>query len=205
MTPPHLDPARTAALFMDFQHDVCARGGRMVSQDAAVLARFAAAIDQAARLQAATRAAGLPLLHVRHAMDPGYPQWRGLPHHSGMHRYVQAQGAFLEGDPGAEIVPALAPRPGEAVLRKHTLSPFASTDLAARLAAAGCDTVLLAGVVTHYVILATAFDAYDRGLRVVVASDACASGTEERHAVALAILGPVADLVSVDDLAAILA
>jgi len=43
-----IDPARTSFLFLDFQKDVCDKGGGMVNQDAEVLFRFSAARKNAA-------------------------------------------------------------------------------------------------------------------------------------------------------------
>jgi len=190
-----LDRARTAALFLDFQHDVCAPGGRMVSQTDEVLARFAAAVGEAARVLAAARAAGVTVLHVRHAFAPGYPELSQLAEKTGMQRTVIERRAFVDGEEGAEIVAPLRPLAGEPVLRKTTISPFRSTDLGERLARSGLDTVVLCGVVTHYVVLTTGVEAQDRGLRVLVVRDACSSGDLVRHDTALAILRPLAHVV----------
>lgn len=191
-----LDPTRSALLCMDFQRDVCAPGGRMVSDDPATLARFAGAIERAVSLRAACRERGVRVAHVRHVFSPGYPELEGKAL-AGMQRYVKQKGAFLDGDPGSEIVSELAPAAGETIHRKQTISPFESGSLASWLSTEGIDTLVLCGFVTHYVVLATALSAHDRGLRVVVASDACASGTPERHDVALAILGPLAEVSDV--------
>lgn len=200
-----LDRDRSALLLLDFQRDVCAPGGRMLSPDPEVQARFAAAIATAATILAAARAARLRTIHVRHAFAPGHPELLGLRHRTGMQRYMIGQGAFVDGAPGSEIVAPLVPIAGEAVLRKTTISPFASTDLGERLAAAGVETVVLTGFVTHYVVYTTAVAASDLGLRVVVVRDACASANPETHATVLSVLGPIAELRDAAELVAALA
>lgn len=88
-----------------------------------------------------------------------------------------------------------APGTGRVRDPKKTLSPFGSTELGWWLRKRGIDTIVLSGVVTHYVILATALSAYDLGFNVVVAKDCCMSGSKENHEVALNILKPISRLV----------
>lgn len=190
--------AHVALILLDFQRDVCEEGGKMVSSSPEVMSRFSAARAQARRLLDHVR--GLPnpyVVHVTHQFEPGYPELFGAPL-NGMSRHVITQGAFVSGTPGAEIVEELRPEAGETVLRKTAISAFETTDLATRLQRRHINCVLLCGTVTHYAVLATALSAADKGFRVVVASDACASGSPERHEAALGILAPLADVASVD-------
>ncbi len=190
-------PGRTAVLFLDFQVDVCAPGGRMVSQEPAVLERFAAARKAAGHvLDTLRRRDPRPhYLHVAHGWPRGYPALQGARLH-GMQRYIQETGAFQQGEPGSAFVPELATRDGDAVLWKQTISAFSGTPLAAWLAQRGVDTVALAGVVTHYAVLGAALSAADLGYRTLVLSDCCASADPARHDTALGILGPLAEIVT---------
>ena len=98
------------------------------------------------------------------------------------------------GDPDAEIIPTLAPAPGEPVLRKTTYDAFLGTPLASILAERGCTQVLVTGVLTHICCETTARSAFCRGFEVYVAADATASSSEERH---LGSLFSMADCVAV--------
>jgi len=199
-----LEAARTAALFIDFQVDVCGAGGRMVRQDASVLDRFQAARDQAARLlQHVREVPGVFVVHVVHLFDPGYPELAGA-HLHGMFRTVMSQGAFVQGSAGAAVVPELAPREGETLLRKTSISVFETTDLDVRLRRRDVATVVICGVVTHYAVLGATLSASDRGYRVVVPEDGCSSGSTERHESALAVMQPLAEVTRVDDVIAAL-
>jgi acyl-CoA reductase-like NAD-dependent aldehyde dehydrogenase len=61
------------------------------------------------------------------------------------------------------------------VVHKTHFSGFQGQDLEQSLRAAGCDTVILAGVHLHACVRATALDAYQKGWRVLIATDAMAS------------------------------
>ena len=165
----------------------------MVSQEPEVLARFARCRAVAGDLLAAARRHEVPRFHVFHAFDPGYPELN-RDRLSGMASYMVDQGAFVRGTPGAEIVSEVAPSADEPQLRKTSISPFHTTDLAVRLQRAQVDTVIIAGVVTHYAVLAATMDAVDRGYHAIIVADACASGNPQRHETALAILAPLADI-----------
>ncbi|MDW8065537.1 MAG: cysteine hydrolase [Anaerolineae bacterium] len=82
----------------------------------------------------------------------------------------------LEGSPQTEILPELGPEPTDYVIRsKKRLSAFYGTDLEILLRIHRIETVILAGINTNTCVLCTAFDAFNRDLRVVVAEDAVAS------------------------------
>jgi biuret amidohydrolase len=125
-------------------------------------------------LVTAFRAAGLPIVFTRLAAPPGGSA------------SLSAYGGTLPpaDSPEAQVLPALAPPAStttETVLLKHTLSPFAGTDLDARLARLGVRTLVLAGVMTGWSVELTAREAADRGYGVQVASDACPGETYEVH------------------------
>ena len=60
--------------------------------------------------------------------------------------------------------------------------------------------MLLCGVSTLLVVVASAFAAADEGFDVVVVADCCAAPTPEAQACALAQLGIIAGVVTVSDL-----
>lgn len=85
---------------------------------------------------------------------------------------------LVAGEPLAEIVPELAPGPGEVVLEKQYASAFFGTPLASLLNARGIDTVILTGCSTSGCVRATAVDGMQHGFRVIVPR-ACVA---DRHA-----------------------
>jgi nicotinamidase-related amidase len=85
-------------------------------------------------------------------------------------------------EPLARLVP-----PAEAVDKK-TYSAFPSTAFLGALSRRDARTLVLSGVETDVCVLATALDAVDRGLHVVVAADAVASSSPSGHRAALEVL-----------------
>jgi nicotinamidase-related amidase len=110
---------------------------------------------------AAWRAAGAPVIHVRHrSAEPG--------------------GSFVPGTPAFDFKPEAEPLEGEPVITKDVNSGFIGTDLEARLHAAGAETVVLAGLTTDHCVSTTARIAANLGFETWVLGDATA--THERRA-----------------------
>ncbi|ANN66967.1 N-carbamoylsarcosine amidohydrolase [Bordetella bronchialis] len=76
-----------------------------------------------------------------------------------------------EHDPRSAIVPELAPRAGELIVRKTVPSAFFGTGLAAWLSQRGVQTLLVAGAVTSGCVRASVVDAMQYGFRPLVVSD----------------------------------
>ena len=67
------------------------------------------------------------------------------------------------------------------VIDKNTYSVFGAPAFEAYLAASRIDTLVITGVETDVCVLASVFDAVDRGLRVIIPADAVASSSAEGH------------------------
>jgi maleamate amidohydrolase len=78
---------------------------------------------------------------------------------------------LTERAPASQIVPELAPRSGELVIRKTQASAFFGTHLASVLAFRGIDTLVVAGCTTSGCIRASVIDAMSANFRPVVVSD----------------------------------
>ncbi|MDX3906910.1 MAG: isochorismatase family protein [Pigmentiphaga sp.] len=78
---------------------------------------------------------------------------------------------LTEAEPASAIVPQLAPRPGELVVRKNVPSAFFATDLAPWLTQRGVRTLVVAGCVTSGCVRASVVDAMCWGFRPVVVAD----------------------------------
>jgi nicotinamidase-related amidase len=113
------------------------------------------AIDHAAGLLAAARAAGAPVFHIAHKGRAG--------------------GLFDRDAERGQIVAALAPLIGEAVIEKGLPNAFAGTELHAQIAATGRKKLILAGFMTHMCVSSTARAALDLGYQTTVAAEACAT------------------------------
>ncbi len=136
--------------------------------------RYAPVIANAARLLAAARAAGAMIAYARadHRADGGTTAQ--TLHDSGPRAPL-----ITSGTPEAEIVPELAPRPGEYLVPKHRWSAFHGTYLDTALRARRVETIILCGGSTEIGVSSTAYAARDLDYNLVIASDACTSPKPE--------------------------
>jgi len=173
------DPARTAVVVIDMQRDFLEPGGfgAALGNDVSLLAPAAAG---AARLLAIARGSRLLVIHTRecHAPDlsdcPPAKLRRGAP---GL-RIGDAgpMGRILiRGEPGAELVPALAASPGEAVIDKPGKGAFYRTRLDDLLRERGITHLLLGGVTTEVCVQSTMREANDRGYVCLLVEEATGS------------------------------
>ena len=90
----------------------------------------------------------------------------------------------LAGKSGKLIAP-LAPAAGDAVLLKHRYSAFDHTALDVLLGSMQVDRVILVGAATEGCVVQTAIDARERGLKVSIVVNACATTNHELELTAL--------------------
>ncbi|EIL99316.1 isochorismatase [Rhodanobacter thiooxydans] len=86
---------------------------------------------------------------------------------------------------GSELVgidARVAPRADEYVIVKHAASGFFGTDLAQRLRATGADGVVVSGLTTSGCVRATALDALQHDLRVLIPYEAVGDRDQDAHA-----------------------
>jgi len=113
------------------------------------------ALAEIAKLLARARAAGTPVVHIRHRGRPG--------------------GAFDPAHEGFAIAPEAAPERSETVIDKLLPNAFAETGLKDALAATGRREIVLAGFMTHMCVEATARAALDQGFKATVVAAATAT------------------------------
>ena len=186
------EPERTATIVIDMQRDFLEPGGfgAALGND---VTRLHTAIAPCAALLAASRAAGLLILHTREGHRPDLgdcPPAKLTRSPPGMR--IGDPGPMgrilVRGEAGHDIIPELAPLPGEIVLDKPGKGAFWATDLEPILRHRGIEALLVAGVTTEVCVSTTVRAANDRGFRCAVIGDACASYFPEFHAAALAMI-----------------
>jgi nicotinamidase-related amidase len=161
--------SKSVLLAMDFQQGIVARGGRPE------------VLEAAARAIEAARNNGIPVMFVRVAFRPGYPEVAQSNQSFGA---IKARGDEMTQDHEAtQIHDAVKPRPDEPIITKRRISAFAGSDLDVLLRGAAADTIVLCGISTSGVVLSTVRQAADLDYRLVVLADACADGDAEVHRV----------------------
>jgi nicotinamidase-related amidase len=186
------DRAQTALIVIDMQRDFIEDGGFGASLGNDVRP-LQAIVPTVARLIDGARMAGLPVIHTRecHLPDlsdcPPAKRLRGKP--SARIGDPGPMGRILiAGEPGAEIVPALAALPGETVIDKPGKGGFHATPLMEVLTARGITTLLFAGVTTEVCVQTTMREANDRGFDCLLVEDATESYFPEFKAATLAMI-----------------
>lgn len=158
----------SALLVMDFQNGIVDR-----FDTSTALANAVAATD-------AARAAGVPVVFVRVAFRPGYPEVAAS--NLGFGRVAGAAGdSMTESAHGTQIHPAFDPRPDEPIVTKRRVSAFTGSDLEVLLRGLGSDHLVLAGISTSGVVLSTLRQAADLDHRITVLSDACTDRRQDVH------------------------
>ncbi len=189
------DPAHSALLVVDMQHGFLDPGASLE------VPRGRAIIPALRRLITGCRALKVPVIFTQFVYSPAVPCLRGdpfgiehLPPRSGQPTgFGRPSGNCLVGlRPGtgpesADIIPELAPRPGELVLASHVYDKFLDTPLDLTLRCRGITHLLVAGVTTDVCVNSTVLAAANRNYRVTVLTDAVATLDEAIQAACLEI------------------
>ena len=186
----NLLPAETALLCIDVQNY-----GMVLHEDPAERARWAPfhermrgiVIPRLRALQDAFRARGMDVIHARIAclledgrdrsLSQKMPGWNNLL----MPLTTEA----------SQIIPELAPAPGEIVVTKTTDSAITGTNLRLVLANMGIRNLVVTGIYTDQCVSSTVRSLADESFNVVLVEDCCAAGTDALHEQELAILNMI--------------
>jgi nicotinamidase-related amidase len=178
----------------------------VIGPDAALpeLAAAAAAtvIPNGARLCAAARAAGIPVVHCTAGRRP---DGRGSNTNARLFAAMRKSSRPMQlGDTPTRVVEQFDVQADDFVLsRMHGLSPMAGTDLDPILRNLGVSSLVIAGVSVNVAIPNLVMDAVNRGYRVVLPRDAVA-GVPASYAdlVLDNTLALIAEVVTTDDVVA---
>ena len=185
-----LRPAETALLCIDVQNY-----GLAPKSGAAENARWAPFLERMrdivipnlGALQQTFRRHGIDVLHARIAclledgrdrsLSQKMPGWNNLL----MPRDTEE----------SQIIPQLAPLPGEIVVTKTTDSALTGTNLRLVLSNMGIRNVIVAGIYTDQCVSSTVRSLADESFNVVLIEDCCAAGTDELHERELEIINMI--------------
>jgi len=167
----------TAVVLIEFQNEFCSPEGALYGAVKEVLEKNRT-IPNTVDLVAKARAKGILIVYVPISFTPDYSELADESY--GILQAVKEGKTFRKGTKAVEIIPELAPQPGDIIIEgKRGLCAFATTNLDFILRQRGIKNIALAGFLTNVCVESTMRTAYEKGYNVITLTDCTAATSWE--------------------------
>lgn len=159
-------------------------------------------INNVSRILDAARSAGIRTFFTRHMSLPkelmGAFQLRMAMAWQRKDSPEKVNPIFVRDNPAFQIIPELAPRPGEGIVDKISMSAFEGTYLEMALRDCGIRSFIICGIALEIGIDPTCRQGADLGFWPILVQDACGFGNEEAANHSIASLKHMGDTIVTD-------
>jgi biuret amidohydrolase len=189
----NLTANNSALIVIDMQVDFCGAGG-MSTVSGTDLDMMRMPIGPIARVLAAVRAFGMPVIYTREGHRPdgsdltAVKQFRSRLGGAGVGDPSPIGRILIRGEPGHAIVPELSPEPDDAIIDKVGSGCFYGTEMEHILRNRGIRNLIFVGVTTECCVHTSIREASDRGFDNLLLSDCTAAITPELRDAAINII-----------------
>lgn len=179
-----LDPSKTALLTLDLQQGILSMADG-----------YDSVIPNASKLVELARTKQYLLIHVGLGFSEGHPEVSAVDT-----PFLQAKqnNLFVKGSPSADFHSAII-QPNDLVIYKQRAGAFTENHLNLTLRSRGIENLVLFGISTSGIVLATVTRAFDMDYKMTIIADACFDGDPEVHKVLTEKIFPKRGTVTTTD------
>jgi len=177
---------KPALVIIHMQSDVIGKEGNPEFQPVVEAINKAGIVPRQQALIEGFRKKKLPIIFVLAVVPKAAP----LPAYGAFWGRIASVRSNPAGTTKIEVIPQLAPQPGESVISNWPLGAFSSSNLGQLLREYGVETLVLSGVATDIAVLATTLQAVEMGYSTIVPNDASISPNARAHEVIMGDIFP---------------
>lgn len=175
----------TALLVVDMQYGGGAPDGSLVMMLNVDVTKQEDVVTPIIKLKDYFNQNDMLVVNIKTEYEKDFSDWKMLAE-----RFeVEKHGHFVKGTPDAEIIPPLAPRPGEELIVKNRWNAFWDTKLDELLKSKNIKNLVITGAATDVCVLETCSNAFTLNYNCIVPIETTASFNAERKAIGLELLG----------------